>query len=238
MTTDTHQPPTANTPGTPDLPSTRAQRRAVPFAMFLTGSLAFLLISLDVVNHGYLWHLDRALAIHLYEHLAFPMLWPAAACSALGDPKVIVPVAVFVGGWMVLRRQWRCLIVWAVGLSGTVLLNTPLKILFALPRPYDTSQFVLNSGYTYPSGHTMGATIAAGMAALLWMRLKPRSPNRRLLAATAAAAIGVLEAAALTCIGVHYLSDVLAALAVSLAWLAVMRAVLPPTVPSLTPHHP
>jgi membrane-associated phospholipid phosphatase len=60
------------------------------------------------------------------------------------------------------------------------------------------------------------------------MRLKPRSRASRRRAAIVVATFGFLEAASLLYIGVHYLTDVLGALAVSLAWLGTMRALFPP----------
>jgi membrane-associated phospholipid phosphatase len=65
----------------------------------------------------------------------------------------------------------------------------------------------------------MGAAIAAGLVALL----------------------GSLTAASLIYVGVHYLSDVLAALARSLAWLSLLRLALPPALPKSAapiPPHP
>ena len=60
------------------------------------------------------------------------------------------------------------------------------------------------------------------------MRHKPRPRAHRLVATSLAALLGTLTAASLLYLGVHYLSDVLAALALSLAWLAILSWFLPP----------
>jgi membrane-associated phospholipid phosphatase len=223
-----HRPPTTVAPGAGNAQWPRLQRLAVPLVMIAAGTLAFVAISADVVCHGRLWQIDHIVAPYLKQNAQPWPIWVCAAFSGLGDRNVLFPLTLFFGGWLGLREQWRCLISLVVGLAGSGLINGALKALFAIPRPQATSQFAIDNGPTYPSGHTMGATVAAGLLVLVWMRLKPLPRKTRIFAALVVAAVGVLEAAALTYIGVHYVTDVLAALAVSLAWLGVWRAILPP----------
>ncbi len=210
-----------------------------PLLMLATGTLAFIAISADILYHGQLWQIDRAIAPYLHDHNNETLKWIAAAISGLGDLTVLLPFAVFIATALTWKKQWRCLLTWALGLLLSGPINGLLKNAFAIPRPIATSQFPLdNTTYTYPSGHAMAVTVTAGLLALIYMRLKPRPKSHRRRAALLAASLGTLEAAALLYIGVHYLSDVLAALAISLVWLAILRTILPPASPQIPSQSP
>lgn len=114
---------------------------------------------------------------------------------------------------------------------GAFALSTGLKLLFALPRPPGGGagdlaglfpavirpvyrSFATATGYGFPSGHAVGATIVWGGMALVVERWPP---CRRYAAAVAVVAlVGVSRVA----IGVHHLSSVLAGVAVGAIYLA------------------
>ncbi len=201
--------------------------------MLLIGAALFCAIAADVLRHGRLAQADQALAPYLHEHTTYWLVFLAAGFSGLGQFWFLFPLALAVGIWLYRRRQWRALAAWSIGLVGSTVICVTLKNIFAFPRPTRFSLYTFHSdtgdlGYTFPSGHTMGAVIAAGLLALLWMHLRPRPAAQRLAAAALVALLGLLVGASLLYIGVHYLTDILGALAVSLAWLGVLRWILPP----------
>jgi undecaprenyl-diphosphatase len=114
-------------------------------------------------------------------------------------------------------------------------LNESLKRLFHVPRPDRLTFYVFpaHTGYSFPSGHTMGVTITAGTLLLLASRLHWLPPQKIRLAAAATLLLSLAVAFALLYMGVHTLTDVLSALAVSLAWLGAIHWMitrwLPPT---------
>ncbi|WP_395406963.1 phosphatase PAP2 family protein [Pseudoduganella sp. UC29_106] len=70
--------------------------------------------------------------------------------------------------------------------------------------------------YSFPSGHTVAATLFYGLlACYLVMR------GRRWLPVAGATLMVLLVACSRMYLGVHYLSDVLAAVAEGVAWLAI-----------------
>jgi undecaprenyl-diphosphatase len=73
----------------------------------------------------------------------------------------------------------------------------------------------------------MAAAITAGALALVWMHHVAMPAWKRWAVGMGVVLISVMEAWSLMYIGVHYLTDVLAALGVSLAWLGVVRVLLP-----------
>jgi len=141
-----------------------------------------------------------------------------------------VGIALAVGGVLARKRYWRTLVMFAIALIGSGVINPVLKNMFRLPRPNEYTYYVFKAGagYTFPSGHTMAVAITAGALALVWMHHVGMPAAKRGLVGLGVVLISVIEAGSLMYIGVHYLTDVLAALGVSLAWLGVVRVLLPP----------
>lgn len=102
-------------------------------------------------------------------------------------------------------------------LFGGMALVVALKTAFAQPRPDEALRAVAATGYSFPSGHATVATIGFGLLALdvdRW-RLRWR--------VAAAAALVALVALSRVVLGVHFLRDVVAGVAVGAAYLAVVR---------------
>lgn len=150
-----------------------------------------------------------------------------SALTTLGDPWLClfaVGVAYVTGERAGVARPSSAFLL-ALGL-GAVGLTVGLKELFALPRPPGAAE----SGYGFPSGHALGATVFWGGAALL-----ADAGRRRVRLGVAAAAVAVVAASRVV-LGVHYLADVVAGVAVGTLFLLVGFAAGPglrrPAVPS------
>jgi len=99
-----------------------------------------------------------------------------------------------------------------IAMVAELLLNLALKSAFARARPPAAEALVHAGGYAFPSGHAMAsATFALALAAIAW-------PTRwRWPAALLAAAFALLMGASRIYLGVHWLTDVLAAWAMAVA---------------------
>jgi undecaprenyl-diphosphatase len=120
---------------------------------------------------------------------------------------------------LAIRRSFYRLLALALAAGGGALLNIALKHLFHRQRPVLENPLVTLSSYGFPSGHTMGATIFYGVLALIvtyWMR----SWSHRVLIGWLAAFVIGLTGVSRIYLGAHYLTDVIGAVAVGLAWLA------------------
>lgn len=100
----------------------------------------------------------------------------------------------------------------------SVTLNLALKSFFERTRPMDALILAQESGYSFPSGHTMAATCFYGFIVLLLLRQRPLQLWQRLLAAALSAMV-LLVGISRIYLGVHYFSDVLAGFLVSIAYL-------------------
>ena len=75
------------------------------------------------------------------------------------------------------------------------------------------------SGYSFPSGHTMAATLLCGVLAVFAV-ITLKSWRWRVRAVLSACVMVLLVGFSRVYLGAHFLSDVLGAAAAGLAWLA------------------
>lgn len=119
---------------------------------------------------------------------------------------------------------WKRLWYWLLGLvlvvPGGMLLNVLLKELFGRGRPGWADPLMALADPSFPSGHTMMATIIYGFVATCLI-LRIRSWPWRFFITTITISLVFLIALSRMYLGAHYLSDVLAAMAAGMAWLAL-----------------
>jgi undecaprenyl-diphosphatase len=143
--------------------------------------------------------------------------------STVGSSPVYLLVFAVVVIWLLLRRLRRLAAFVVVTVVGSVVLNTVAKAAVARARPVLPVPIVTASGQSFPSGHAQAAIVT--YAVLLLVFLPALRGAWRYLAYIAAtvmvAAIGFSRIA----LGVHFLSDVLAAYLLGAAWVMAMTAV-------------
>jgi membrane-associated phospholipid phosphatase len=143
----------------------------------------------------------------------------ARAISFFGSVGWLTAVSIGVALFLVLRRDWLNASLIALVMGGGGALNVVLKHFFHRERPVLENPLVTLSSYGFPSGHTMGATLLYGLLALLaWKNLRNRAA--RLTCVVGACFWILLIGLTRIYLGVHYLTDVLGALAAGLFWLA------------------
>lgn len=118
--------------------------------------------------------------------------------------------------WLVKRRPDKAFIL-TVCLGGAGLLNFLLKHLFERSRP-DILRIITETGYSFPSGHAMGALCFYGIAAF-FLCLRLERPKYKLLLSLFAAFYILLIGLSRIYLGVHYPSDVLAGYIAGSTWL-------------------
>jgi membrane-associated phospholipid phosphatase len=106
--------------------------------------------------------------------------------------------------------------------SGMVL-NALTKLAFQRARPSFDNPILTLSSYSFPSGHVAAATLFYGVLAALLIA-KTSEWRWRVLILLVAIVLVALVALTRMYLVVHYLSDVMAAFAQALAWLALCRS--------------
>jgi membrane-associated phospholipid phosphatase len=123
--------------------------------------------------------------------------------------------------WQLWRRQARYwLLTLLLAVPPGMLLNVLLKHGYQRARPSFEAALLTLPTYSFPSGHTLAATVFYGvLACYLWTCV--RGAAQRAAVVAAAVLMVALVAFSRLYLGVHFLSDVLAAVAEGLAWLAI-----------------
>ena len=161
---------------------------------------------------------DASLAAGLRAHLSLPALRMIAAITHLGDTLWVAGAAAVVLLVLLLRRCWQLALAWCVALCGILPINGGLKALFKRMRPLHDHGFLIEPGWSFPSGHAFGAMVFYGMLAYVLLRLSPRF--HRAIIAAAILLTGVIGISRIL-LQVHYFSDVMAGYAAGAAWLVL-----------------
>jgi len=139
--------------------------------------------------------------------------------SLLGGTPGMIAVAVIAAIVEYVRTRTAAIFGFLfVVVLGQVLVTNLTKVIVDRPRP-DIHRLTGFSGASFPSGHA--ATAAATFAAVAFLVGRGRSRNVKALLAAGAAAIAVGVATTRVLLGVHWMTDVLAGLALGWAWFAI-----------------
>jgi undecaprenyl-diphosphatase len=141
--------------------------------------------------------------------------------TALGSLETIGLLGLVVAVIFGVRRQWLNLGTWLAALAGGLVLNEILKELFARPRPYFEHPLVLETSYSFPSGHATMSLIVYGMLAYFCV-LALRTWRARTAVIFGASLLVLLIGFSRIYLGVHYFSDVVAGFASGGIWLSAL----------------
>lgn len=143
------------------------------------------------------------------------------AITLLGAPPLMGAIVMALAVSLLLRRRRTLAVAMVAAGFGDAALNLLLKHTVHRARPTFGTRFLNGESFSFPSGHTMGATVVYGMLAYLLVTYVVRSPVRRALVALAAWLVVALIAASRIYLGVHYPTDVAGGFLAGAAWLTV-----------------
>lgn len=203
----------------------RTVRPVVLWAAFLllTG-VGLVQLTDNVVDHDGLTAIDLPWHEWFVAHRAPVWTGVMSVISFLGQTVVLAVLAACAAGWLILRRERRDAVLVAVVTLGAALLVVSFKHIIARERPPVADRLAVETGWSYPSGHTLGATAVLGVLAVVASAHLARGLHRvlvRVAAGLLVAAIGVSR----VYLGVHWPSDVLAGWLVGGLWLALCLVV-------------
>ncbi|WP_435205427.1 phosphatase PAP2 family protein [Micromonospora sp. bgisy143] len=198
------------------LAATAAFLVLVPFAL-----LALLVLGAWAPLHRLDATITDALHGHAVDHPAWVLLM--RVWSEVFAPMPLRAVVLLVVIWL-LRRRARRLALWAAttmvvgGLLGPL-----LKLLVGRDRPELLDPVARAAGYSFPSGHALNATLAAGVLLLVFLPYVRRWASRVALW-VAALLITVVTGLSRVVLGVHFTSDVLGGWLLGVAVVAATTA--------------
>jgi membrane-associated phospholipid phosphatase len=140
--------------------------------------------------------------------------------SLLGGTPVMI-AASLVTAVVISVRTRRPVVVWflIVVVGGQVIISNLTKLIVDRSRP-DIRRLTGFSGSSFPSGHATTAAATFAAIAFLWGIGKPR--RTKVVLAACAAGIAAAVATSRVLLGVHWLTDVVAGLAMGWAWFALV----------------
>jgi membrane-associated phospholipid phosphatase len=141
------------------------------------------------------------------------------AITELGAPTTVAVMAAVLALIETVRTRnlWVAPFLLVV-VAGNGIITTTIKTLADRVRP-ELNPIAETLGPSFPSGHSSWS--AAFFAAAVLLLGRGRSPRARSAIAGVAAALVVMVAGSRVLLGVHWLSDVIAGVAIGLAWFCV-----------------
>ncbi len=201
----------------PGLP--RRLLTVVGAGIVLTGAGVFAALAAQLAAGGVPGWSDQGFTDILLAAAPAPALQVFAALTHLGDTATLAALCVAIALALVAFGHPRFAIGWVVAVAGNGLLIRALKQMFGRVRPLNAEGFVLEHGFSFPSGHSSGSVVAYGMLAYLALRLLPVRWYLPSLLATVTLVLTV--GASRLFLGVHFATDVIAGFASGAAWLAL-----------------
>jgi membrane-associated phospholipid phosphatase len=139
--------------------------------------------------------------------------------SMFGGTPAMILFALVAATFETIRTRSRAVVEFlVVVVGGQLILQNLTKVIVDRSRP-DIHRLTGFSGSSFPSGHA--TTTAATFAAIAFLVGRGRSRRTKAVLAGAAAAIAVAVATTRVFLGVHWLTDVIAGLAMGWAWFAI-----------------
>jgi undecaprenyl-diphosphatase len=218
-----HAPPRRSHHGHPWLHRSAAITIYLPLLVALLLLYTFSTVADEFGEHAWV-QLDRRILLAMREPgsmadpvgpLWFEKIWREV--TVLGGSVIVTLMSVLVVGYLLLLREWRTAIVFALAVFGAAVALDLLKDWFQRPRPTIVEPVVLASGLSFPSGHSMLAAVAYPTLGALLARVVPRRRSKvyiLLVALVLAFLIGTSR----VYLGVHYPSDVIAGWTFGLGW--------------------
>jgi len=175
-------------------------------------------VSEDVMTGDPLTIVDVHVAEWLHAHATPRLTEFMLLVSNLHGVAAISAYAAVLALYLVRKRDWYWLACLGAIVPGGMVLNLLMKFAFHRARPSFDEPLLTLMTYSFPSGHVAGTTLFYGVLGAI---LVAKNEVRRWKMIVAILAIVFLVALSRLYLGVHYLSDVLAAFAEALAWLSL-----------------
>jgi len=141
----------------------------------------------------------------------------AEAIALIFDTTSIVLISLLISGALFLKNRKAQSLFLLGAMGGVALIVETIKIFNHVARP--TNSILLDSGFSYPSGHSAGIVVFGGVLVYFaWRHYRNKRP-RVLIGTGLVALVGVVGFDRLY-LNVHWLSDVFGGLLFGVFWLS------------------
>jgi len=192
---------------------------AVYFLIFLACLIGFGQIA-DEVHEGETLGIDDAIlqTINGFSTSVWDTFF--VIVTQLGGVIGIITLTLGLLAVLILRHKRRAAFVLALTVGGAALLNLILKLVFERSRPDLWEQLIVETSYSFPSGHAMLSAALGLVVIYIFWATRYRWP-----VAVAASLYVLVIGLSRLYLGVHYPTDIVAGWLVSGAWLVAVVVV-------------
>ena len=194
-------------------------RRRYGFVIAIVTSGVFAALAFAIEADGRLVAFDHRVTDAMQARLGPAMLDVLAAITQWGGSHQLVIASAVIAVLLLLLKRWLLAAGFALSMIGNGLLIRIGKDHFQRMRPVHDHGPVIETGYSFPSGHAAGSLMFYGMLAYLLMVLVPQRWHRMI--AGAAIAMIALIGGSRVLLQVHFVSDVCAGYALAVGWGAL-----------------
>lgn len=139
--------------------------------------------------------------------------------GTVGMPIIAVVIMIFLASR---RKSWTPVILMLAAGLGSLLITVLGKPLFGRTRPNLADAIPpYEHSPSFPSGHSLNSLVIAGIVAYLVI-LRLKTLRARVITVAVAAAFAITMGLSRVYLGHHWLTDVLAAWAIGISWLALV----------------
>lgn len=166
--------------------------------------IGFVAITILVLTNN-ITSFDNTIYQSIYGHHNQYLDFFFTNCTHIGDTIPVIIIAVIL---LLIFRKWEDRMKIGFSLALTVAINQLLKIIIARPRPPLERRLITQSGYSYPSGHSMVSLCIYGV--LIYFAItKIQNKVLKIIAVSLLTLMILLIGISRIYVGVHYPSDVL-----------------------------
>ena len=189
----------------------------ISIILLLTMLVCFILLGIDVL-YNRIYEID----MNFYEYVLSMRNGPLNVffkiITNFANPIVMGIISLILLFVFLNKKRYTFAIFLNMGL--TALLNLSLKYIFVRSRPDISQSLILESGYSFPSGHAMFAITFYGFLMFMVSKLDIKKSNKVCLN------VSMLILMLLICfsrvyLGVHFLSDVIGGILIATVYLIV-----------------
>lgn len=184
----------------------------------------FIKFTAEVFEDSGIQNIDQSILLYIGINLRHPFLNGIAVdITALGSPAIITMISLIAIGTLFISKDRSGALYLFLAVSGGTLGMAVLKKFTARPRPQIISHLVEVQGLSYPSGHSLVATVTYLALALLVCRHLKSYKIITLVLITTTLIISLISFSRLY-LGVHYPSDVLSGMLFGISWVLMLTA--------------
>jgi undecaprenyl-diphosphatase len=191
-------------------------------SFFIAGWIFFNL-AWDVTTHDDIVVIDASVAAWLHAHGTPRLTEFMMLVTNLNSTVAISAWSVVFALVLARLREWYWMLSVVLAVGGGLALNVLLKGAYERARPHFDDPLVSLDTYSFPSGHTAGATVFYGVLAAFLVS-RTGDWHARIACVIVAVLMVLLVAFSRMYLGAHYLSDVAAAACSSTVWLVACLA--------------